>query len=974
MPAQHSTVEIIQRPPGHARILGLPRSGKTTLLVERFHHLSRAGYAPLVIAFGREQSDRLLERLIPPGTARFGAMPVTTHGMLATRIITTARPGRARTLRDVDEGVVLDRVLGRDPDLLQSDLRSISDSSSFRDDLLRVLHVLSQNGVSPDEAERAAKRASDARAADVLRVFAAYQRHLRERALVTFYDAAWEAARLVAADATLAVSAGVRDVLLVDDVQDLDAGQFALLRALAPPDGQVALEVFGDPSGARFTFRGTSDRFLRDEFPRAYAPAEFHLGARVPSDTALAGALQALLPPGEKPAAAVNASAGVSALPLFASASSTAPGADDAIAIDAKWNVNVRAVRAADEVAEAQHAALCVRDWIKRGIAPDDIVVVARETERVAALVQHAFRERGVALDAGARADSAADAFVHALVGALGRDSDGWFTEALEASPLLAPVCVARNLPHDAARAVSSLRAAYASRSGFDLARLLRENVAAHASSGVIERVADEWSRYAEVVAHTGGDPSLDEFRHAYLDTAAENARAHGTVQLVSARAISGRTVAAAVVLGCADGVFPRVEVEGGYLPLAGLADALAHISTGAAHDLRTRLDRDRSEREESSLLYAALTCATRELCVSHPRKSGDQVMTLPAPLAPLFANAVDVARDSSAAFRASWRVTHTAVDAGLARAAHAIDPIAGGWMLPPALPRRPVFERMALSPSRLDTFTRCERKFFFQRVLRIEEPGSIYLTIGSVFHEVLKQIVKVGMTGDEVRAALAADVDPIIDTVIQAAMPETGPWVHELTRVHMHLMLAGVRELEATREGTYRVLSVETSACFPSEDDAMYTGRLDRIDDMDGVGAVVVDYKTSRMMPKTAASILKGIEEKREYWQVVMYSALAGALGHNARAFVYYVVPPGEEVNAVGVQLAPGKLPHVIPGGGRHSRYDPMPDGLLAAVLDDARSIHDRVIGGTCEYTRTDDLEQCRICHFIRVCRRNAE
>src|SRR5512134_1521084 len=97
---------IIERLPGHARILGEPRSGKTSLLVERYHHLARAGHRPLVIAFGREQQERLLDRLIPPGTARFGPLPVTTHGLLAGRIMSTVRPNRARTLRDVDEQIV----------------------------------------------------------------------------------------------------------------------------------------------------------------------------------------------------------------------------------------------------------------------------------------------------------------------------------------------------------------------------------------------------------------------------------------------------------------------------------------------------------------------------------------------------------------------------------------------------------------------------------------------------------------------------------------------------------------------------------------------------------------------------------------------------------------------------------------------------------------------------------------------------
>ena len=282
-----SRADIIDRPPGHARILGPPRSGKTALLVERFHHLEQAGHRPLVIAFGRDQRDRLLERLIPPGAARFGPTPVTTHGLLASRLISASRPNRPRTLRDVDESVVLDRVLAQ-PHLLRSDLRSISLSAALRDALLRIIHPLAQNGVTADQAESAAKKAHDARVRDVLNLFAAYQRHLHEHNLVTFYDAAWEAARGVAVDPSLAETAGVRDVVLVDDFQDLDAGQFALLCAIAPPGGNIALEVFGDPTGSRFSFRGTSARFLMQEFPAVYRPAEFLLPSPQPSAAALA--------------------------------------------------------------------------------------------------------------------------------------------------------------------------------------------------------------------------------------------------------------------------------------------------------------------------------------------------------------------------------------------------------------------------------------------------------------------------------------------------------------------------------------------------------------------------------------------------------------------------------------------------------------------------------------------------------------
>jgi hypothetical protein len=68
--------------------------------------------------------------------------------MLASQLLSAARPGRARTLRDVDERVVLDACSQSNPELLTSDLRSIAESRALRDTLLDSLHLLAQNGVT----------------------------------------------------------------------------------------------------------------------------------------------------------------------------------------------------------------------------------------------------------------------------------------------------------------------------------------------------------------------------------------------------------------------------------------------------------------------------------------------------------------------------------------------------------------------------------------------------------------------------------------------------------------------------------------------------------------------------------------------------------------------------------------------------------------------------------------------------------
>ncbi len=965
-PVSHAAA-IIDRPPGHARILGPPRSGKTTLLVQRFHHLVRAGHHPIVIAFGREQSDRLLAQLWPDGTATFGPAPVTTHGLLAARILSATRPGRARTLRDVDERVVLDRVM--ESHTFTSDLRSIGDSPALRDALLPLLHLFAQNGITRAQAQSIQTR--DARARDVLDLFAAYRAYLDERALVTFYDAAWAAARAVMADAALSQTAHA-NVILVDDFQDLDAGQFELLRAIAPPAGQIALEVFGDPAGARFSFRGTSARFLQEAFPKAYAPADFSLTRATPSDPALASVIEALDPASPAPP---SVPAGLDALPLFRAApqKETAPRPDGGTT----WDVRVRAVRAADEIAEIQNAATCVEAWLHAGIAPAEIAVVAREPERSTSLVHQVFREMGIPIDTGMASDTAVEAFVHAIVGALGRDSDGRFADALALSSFVEPFCaLANESPRHLSRVIKSLRARYVARGTVDLVRLMGEHVmpaVKGADRDVIAEITEEWRRYAEVVAHTGGQVSLDEFRRAYLDGGERRTGASDRVGLVSARVVSGRGARAVVVIGCAEGVFPRVDTEAGYLPYAELARATKAVEAGIAADLSARVDRNARAQDEMRLMHAALCSASEHLVVSYSARAGGHHTAPAVVLAPLFATSLEAGRRVSPPLRAAVALAGRGHGDALAPRVRGLDALVTGWLGAAPTGGLPRLASCRLSPSALETFSRCERKFFYAKVLRIDEPGSIYMDIGNVFHAVMKRVIQNGDDGDAVRASLrSGEYARAFDEAIAEEMEDASDWVKELTRLSIGNMLSSAAELEAERRGRYTVRSVEQLATFPAEGDAVLSGRLDRVDVVEGIGPVVVDYKTGQMK-RTAASLMKEIIEERKHWQVPVYSALAAGDGPQPVAFLFYIIPPDGEPKVVGMQIVDGKLPAPIPDGGKsRAPYDVLGAAVVHDRLREAMQLRSDLMSGEAAFRRTDPGEECERCHFIRVCRRN--
>jgi hypothetical protein len=257
-----SHAAIIERSPRHARILGAPGSGKTTVLVERYRVLAARGHRPGIVAFGREHRDRLFERVIPDGGAHLGAPPVTTHALVAASVLDAARPRRPRTLRDVDELLVPARLLRRESALLQatsppSPVRR--HSSRFAGDTARAGTEWNFAGCGAIVRATLRKRAGARRVCPCALPRAL--RRARPARFMTRHGAQPSASTRAASNRHCRIRRRS-----VDDFHDLDPGQYRLLTRLVPPGGAAKLEVFGDPTGHAFV-RGTSDRFLLDLFP-----------------------------------------------------------------------------------------------------------------------------------------------------------------------------------------------------------------------------------------------------------------------------------------------------------------------------------------------------------------------------------------------------------------------------------------------------------------------------------------------------------------------------------------------------------------------------------------------------------------------------------------------------------------------------------------------------------------------------------
>jgi CRISPR/Cas system-associated exonuclease Cas4 (RecB family) len=146
--------------------------------------------------------------------------------------------------------------------------------------------------------------------------------------------------------------------------------------------------------------------------------------------------------------------------------------------------------------------------------------------------------------------------------------------------------------------------------------------------------------------------------------------------------------------------------------------------------------------------------------------------------------------------------------------------------------------------------------------------------------------------------------------------------------------------------------------------------GRVDRVDDVDGLGPLVIDYKTSGSIKRTFPTLVDKMQT--EYWQIPVYATMTAANNVAAAAFVYYALPPGEDSFAAGVQLAPGNRPAPVPLGRKPYRYGPVDTRTVADAMANAVEIHRTIVEGECEYQRTDNRQICPNCHFARICQRS--
>jgi DNA helicase-2/ATP-dependent DNA helicase PcrA len=282
-------------------ILAGAGSGKTRVLTRRIAWMAAGGLLEpqhtLAVTFTRKAAGELRSRLarlgVPPGISA-GTFHSIALAQLRRRAADQGRPMPTLLERKVRVIVPIIGGRGREAGLAAQELASEIEWAKAR-------------LVAPDDYERAvavAARTPPRPAAEVARVYAAYEREKRRRGLADFDDLISGCAGAMARDAEFAAAQRWRfRHLFVDEFQDASPAQLRLLRAWL--GDRAELTAVGDPDQAIYGFAGAdaghlqrfTAHFPADRYPNV---GVVRLGSNYRSTPQVVTASAAVLP-GRRP-------------------------------------------------------------------------------------------------------------------------------------------------------------------------------------------------------------------------------------------------------------------------------------------------------------------------------------------------------------------------------------------------------------------------------------------------------------------------------------------------------------------------------------------------------------------------------------------------------------------------------------------------------------------------------------------------
>ncbi len=266
----------IQEIHGPLRVLAGPGTGKTHTLVDLYEQAVRTRVAGrgeiLVLTFSTGAAGELASRIDARLNDDYGESWISTFHSFCMRLWREHQPDPSRLLLDgYQELMVMRQVLSElDPSTLGA-LADLRRSEAFARDLLTFVALMKQNLVHPLALLLATEASAGPRLRALAAAYHAYQQRLEAGRMADFRDLITGAIELLSADVRVLQRLRSKfKLILVDEFQDVDPAQFALLRLLAPPEARPRLVVVGDPDQSIYGFRGTVPRLLSVDFANVY--------------------------------------------------------------------------------------------------------------------------------------------------------------------------------------------------------------------------------------------------------------------------------------------------------------------------------------------------------------------------------------------------------------------------------------------------------------------------------------------------------------------------------------------------------------------------------------------------------------------------------------------------------------------------------------------------------------------------------
>ncbi len=863
---------------GPQLVVAGPGAGKTEFLVRRAVHLvDREGLRPdelLLLSFSRRSASDLRSRVEGRLARSFASLSASTFHSLAYRLLEMHAPAalgwqQMPTLLTSPEHVslVAELLRAEDPEQWSPRYRDMLATRTFAEEVRDFLLRCQEQLLGP--ADLAARHRADWRGLPGF--YTRYQEALRARGRIDYGTLQAEAVALLDRPEVLAEVAAQFRVILVDEYQDTTAAQASLLERLYRPHRN--LTVAGDPYQSIYSFRGAELGNV-GEFPGRFVDARARRARRIVLDTSFRVPRQIL-------EAAVRITAGGD-LPGAAGPVTPAPGAGavetfvfDQQSHEAEWIAT-----------ELQRTHLLERIPYRR------MAVLVRSKRRFLPELSRALERRGIPHDRpdSRLADHAAVRLIlDCVVAATDRGAErDRAMRRLLLGPLFAlPLGALREIQRAMARGGGWSDAVGGLAGGPALAGLLRD------PSWAAERPAADgfWHLWATLphLPAIVADPAAGEDRAAwsslsqalgrlrerdpkatladYLRWTEEeefeatpllgyHAPEEDRLVLTTLHQAKGLEFDVVVVADAVEGVFPDLRPRESLLGARHLSPSQPTEQVAYA---RFRL------QEEMRLAYTAMGRARRRVVWTATSSGADQGEGSPSRFLAPAAGTTSVAAAARAPGRPERQVvTPLEAEAWLRRMVR--DPAAGEarrlaalhvlgagarWGLrPPATyagfrPPGPatglVDPDHSLSPSQVESYATCPRRYAFERRLHVGDRQTVYSAFGNLIHDVLEAAEQDALesgarhgTIDGARAALDELWDP--------GPYGGGAWA-AAWRGHAERTL---RHLYENWPGRGRPVALEHRLELEL-DGVRWSGRADRIEVDDHGRVTVVDYKTRK-------------------------------------------------------------------------------------------------------------------------------